>query len=74
MNRRLFALAPLLAVLAACATQPAPAPASVAETIAGGPQLSTLNALVAKATTQADLFAGNGVVHTVDRVLMPPRR
>jgi uncharacterized surface protein with fasciclin (FAS1) repeats len=24
--------------------------------------------------TQADLSAGNGVVHVIDRVLMPPKR
>jgi uncharacterized surface protein with fasciclin (FAS1) repeats len=160
MNRRILLAAPLLALLAACATQPMSAPVSVAETIAHDPNLSTLNGLVAKAgladtlkaagpytvfaptndafnavpaktmdelahdpaklkavlsyhvvagkmmaadvktghaktTTganlslgkagefvtvedamiqQPDIVATNGVVHTVDRVLMPPRR
>lgn len=49
MNRRLLAILPLLALLAACASQPAQAPASVADTIARDPQLSTLNSLVVKA-------------------------
>lgn len=49
MKRRILALLPAAALLAACATQPAGAPASVAETIARDPQLSTLNGLVAKA-------------------------
>lgn len=48
MNRRLLTLAPIVALLAACATQP-PAPVSVADTIAQNPQLSTLNGLVQKA-------------------------
>lgn len=46
MKRRLFALVPVLALLAACATSPVTAPVSVADS----------------------------VVHTVDRVLMPPAR
>jgi uncharacterized surface protein with fasciclin (FAS1) repeats len=58
MNRRLFALVPALALLAACATQPASAPASVAETIARDPQLSTLNGLVVKAGLADTLNAG----------------
>ena len=51
MNRRLLALAPTLVLLAACASQPvqAPATATVADTIARDPQLSTLNALVERA-------------------------
>jgi uncharacterized surface protein with fasciclin (FAS1) repeats len=49
MNRRLFNLIPLLAVLAACASQPASTPVSVADTIARDPQLSTLNSLVQQA-------------------------
>jgi uncharacterized surface protein with fasciclin (FAS1) repeats len=49
MNRRFLALLPLAALLAACATQPASAPASVADTIARDPQLSTLHGLVARA-------------------------
>jgi uncharacterized surface protein with fasciclin (FAS1) repeats len=159
MINRLIPTLSLAALLAACAT-PAPAPVSVADTIARNPQLSTLNGLVHKAgladqlkaagpytvfaptndafaavpaktlddlgknpdqlkavlnyhvlpsklmaadvkpsnakTAQganlalskagtfvtvedamvqtADIVATNGVVHTVDRVLMPPRR
>jgi uncharacterized surface protein with fasciclin (FAS1) repeats len=46
MNRRLLALVPALVLLAACASQPARTPATVADTIARDPQLSTLNALV----------------------------
>ncbi|ROZ77004.1 fasciclin domain-containing protein [Ramlibacter sp. WS9] len=160
MNRRILIAAPLLALLAACATQPVSAPVSVADTIAHNPNLSTLNGLVAKSgladtlkatgpytvfaptndafkavpaktmdelasnpaklkamlsyhvvpskmmsadikngnaktaeggnvalskagefvtvedamVQQSDIVATNGVVHTVDRVLMPPRR
>lgn len=48
MNRRLLALVPALVLLAACASQPAQAPATVADTIARDPQLSTLNALVVR--------------------------
>lgn len=46
MNHRILLAAPLLALLAACATQPQPAPASVADLIARDPNLSTLNGLV----------------------------
>jgi uncharacterized surface protein with fasciclin (FAS1) repeats len=49
MNRRLLVLAPVLALLAACASPPARAPASVADAIARDPQLSTLNSLVVRA-------------------------
>lgn len=49
MNRRLLVLAPALALLAACASQPAQRPVSVADTIARDPQLSTLSGLMAKA-------------------------
>jgi uncharacterized surface protein with fasciclin (FAS1) repeats len=49
MKLHLAVLAPLFALLAACATQMAPAPASVAGTLARDPQLSTLNALVQRA-------------------------
>jgi uncharacterized surface protein with fasciclin (FAS1) repeats len=48
MNRRILIAAPLLALLAACATQPVSSPVSVADTIAHNPNLSTLNGLVAK--------------------------
>lgn len=56
--RRLFLAAPVLA-LAACASQPTQSPASVADTIARDPQLSTLNGLVAKAGL-ADSLKGAG--------------
>jgi uncharacterized surface protein with fasciclin (FAS1) repeats len=56
---RLLLLAPALALLAACASQPTQAPASVAETIARDPQLSTLNGLVARAGL-ADSLKGPG--------------
>jgi uncharacterized surface protein with fasciclin (FAS1) repeats len=49
MNRRLFSLIPVLAVLAACASQAVSTPVSVADTIARDPQLSTLNGLVRQA-------------------------
>jgi len=48
-NRRILIAAPLLALLAACATQPVSTPVSVAETIAHTPDLSTLNGLVVQA-------------------------
>ena len=48
MNRRILVLAPLAALLAACASLPS-GPASVADTIARDPQLSTLNGLVQRA-------------------------
>lgn len=47
--KHLLSLAPALLLLAACASQPTQAPATVADTIARDPQLSTLNALVARA-------------------------
>lgn len=49
MQRRLATLLPLAALLAACASQPVQSPATVADTIARDPQLSTLNALVLRA-------------------------
>ena len=49
MNHRILIAAPLLALLAACATQPASSPVSVADTIAHDPKLSTLNGLVVQA-------------------------
>ncbi|MBC7604682.1 MAG: fasciclin domain-containing protein [Ramlibacter sp.] len=156
---RILLLAPAIALIAACASQPMSTPVSVADTIARDPELSTLNGLVMKAgltetlkaqgpftvfaptndafkavpaktmeelagdpaklkavltyhvipsqlmaaqvktqnvktaqgkdvalsksgefvtvedamVTHADVMATNGVVHTVDRVLMPPR-
>jgi uncharacterized surface protein with fasciclin (FAS1) repeats len=57
MNRRILIAAPLLALLAACATQPVSAPLSVAETIAHDPNLSTLNGLVAKSGLSETLKA-----------------
>jgi uncharacterized surface protein with fasciclin (FAS1) repeats len=59
MNRRFLALLPMFALLAACASQPEAAPASVAETIARDPQLSTLNGLVARAG-MADMLKTGG--------------
>lgn len=47
--KRTILIAPLLALLAACASQPTSTSASVAETIARDPNLSTLNGLVVKA-------------------------
>jgi len=58
MQRRLLALLPLAALLAACASQPVRSPATVAETIARDPQLSTLNALVTRAGLADTLKAG----------------
>ena len=49
MTRRLLALIPAALLLAACASQPGSSPASVADTIAHDPQLSTLNGLVKQA-------------------------
>ena len=50
MNRRhLLLLAPIAAIVAACATTPGETPVSVADTIAREPELSTLNTLVVKA-------------------------
>ena len=46
MNRRALALIPIVAVVAACASQPTAAPVSIADTIAHDPQLSTLNGLI----------------------------
>ncbi|HEX7890401.1 MAG TPA: fasciclin domain-containing protein [Ramlibacter sp.] len=49
MQRRLITLLPLVALIAACASQPVQSPSNVAETIARDPQLSTLNSLVVRA-------------------------
>jgi uncharacterized surface protein with fasciclin (FAS1) repeats len=57
MKRRFLVLLPAVALLAACATQPASPPASVAEAIARDPQLSTLDGLVARAGLAATLKA-----------------
>lgn len=58
MNPRLLALAPVLALLAACASPPVqPTPVSVAATIARDPQLSTLSGLVQRAGLAETLAA-----------------
>lgn len=48
-NRRILLIAPIAALVAACASQPAATPVSVADTIARQPELSTLNTLVQRA-------------------------
>jgi uncharacterized surface protein with fasciclin (FAS1) repeats len=48
IHRRILLAAPIAALVAACATQPA-TPVSVADTIARDPELSTLNTLVTQA-------------------------
>src|SRR6185369_15397026 len=58
MKRRFFALIPVVALLAACATQPATAPVSVADTIARDPQLSTLDGLVRQSGLAETLKSG----------------
>ena len=59
MQQPKFILAALLtALLGACATQPAAAPESVAQTIAHQPQLSTLNGLVVQAGLTEMLATG----------------
>jgi uncharacterized surface protein with fasciclin (FAS1) repeats len=47
MNRRFLTASAIVLAITGCATSPAPV--STAETIAGNPQLSTLNSLVVKA-------------------------
>lgn len=47
-NHQLLIAAPLLALLAACAGQPAANPVTLTDTIAHNPELSTLSALVAQ--------------------------
>jgi uncharacterized surface protein with fasciclin (FAS1) repeats len=59
MNRRIALLAPLVALLAACASAPEATPATVAETIARDPQLSTLNGLVVQSGL-ADMLQATG--------------
>lgn len=49
LTRRFLMLAPVLALLAACATQAPSTPVSVAGTVAHTSELSTLNSLIAKA-------------------------
>lgn len=56
LNSRMLFTASLVAVLAGCATRPAPV--SVADTIARTPQLSTLNSLVHKAGLSETLRSG----------------
>jgi uncharacterized surface protein with fasciclin (FAS1) repeats len=57
LYRRLLLAAPLLALLAGCATPSAPV--TVADTLARDPQLSTLNGLVRQAGL-ADMLRGPG--------------
>ena len=57
MNRRFLTTSAFVLALSGCATSPSPV--SVAETIAGNPQLSTLNSLVVKAGL-ADTLKGAG--------------
>jgi uncharacterized surface protein with fasciclin (FAS1) repeats len=59
MKRRILALVPIIAVLAACAGQPVATPVSVADTIARDPQLSTLNGLVQQVGL-AETLKGSG--------------
>ena len=61
MTRRLLALIPAALLLAACASQPGSSPASVADTIARDPQLSTLNGLVQQAGLADTLKAAGPV-------------
>lgn len=61
MNRRLAALLPLAALLAACATTSATVPATVVEALARDSQLSTLHSLVSKAGL-TDTLQGAGPV------------
>lgn len=64
IHRRILLIAPavsLLALAAACASQPASTPVSVADTIAQDPQLSTLNTLVAKAGLSESLKAAGPI-------------
>jgi uncharacterized surface protein with fasciclin (FAS1) repeats len=48
-DRRILLLAPVAALLVACASEPVATPVSVADTIARQPELTTLNTLVAQA-------------------------
>jgi uncharacterized surface protein with fasciclin (FAS1) repeats len=57
IQRRLFALLPVAALIAACATPTLP-PVSVADTIGRDPELSTLNNLVLKAGLADTLKSG----------------
>ena len=56
---RILLLAPVIAIVAACASQPAATPVSVADTIARDPELSTLNGLVTQAGL-TDTLKGQG--------------
>jgi uncharacterized surface protein with fasciclin (FAS1) repeats len=61
IHRRILLLAPAVALVAACATQPAATPVSVADTIARDPQLSTLNTLVTQAGLGESLKASGPI-------------
>jgi uncharacterized surface protein with fasciclin (FAS1) repeats len=56
LNRRILFIAAAAAVVAGCATQPAPV--SIADTIASNPSLSTLSSLIAKAGLTETLRSG----------------
>jgi uncharacterized surface protein with fasciclin (FAS1) repeats len=58
MKRLLLPLIPVVALVAACATQPMTAPVSVADTIARDPQLSTLDGLVKQSGLAETLKVG----------------
>lgn len=57
MNHRFLLLAPMAALVAACATQQPAAPVSIADTIAREAELSTLNTLVQQAGLSETLKA-----------------
>jgi len=58
MKRHLFALFPVVALVAACTSQPMTVPVSVADTIARDPQLSTLDSLVRQSGLAETLKSG----------------
>lgn len=76
MNRRLLPLFAIAVLVAACASQQMSTPVSIADTMVEGANVALSKAgdfvTVEDAMVQtADIVASNGVVHTVDRVLMP---
>jgi uncharacterized surface protein with fasciclin (FAS1) repeats len=60
-HRRFLLAAPIAALVAACASQPAATPVSIADTIAADPQLSTLNTLVSQAGLTESLKASGPI-------------